>query len=267
MVNTQRNMPLKIQYLSQYHLSITADLLYDSNGNYHYPGYGHVPDGIPVQFTTTLGSINSSVLTVNGVATANLISGTSGIADVSATVDSQTVHTSVNIILTVDASPIGGLYNNTKTVTLTMNEPGTIYYTTDGTTPTTTSNIYTEPITINTNTILKYLAIDLAGNQSPIYTQTYTIDTIPPTVDPNPIGGLYNTTKTVTLTINEPGTIYYTTDGTTPTTTSNIYTNPITINTNTILKYFAIDLAGNNPQYTHKHTQSTQYHQQSILIQ
>ena len=159
---------------------------------------------------------------------------------------------------TASANPTGGLYNTTKTVTLNMSEPGTIYYTTNGTNPTTSSNIYTGPITISSSTILKYLAIDLAGNPSPIYTQTYTIDTIPPTASANPTGGLYNTTKTVTLNMSEPGTIYYTTNGTNPTTSSNIYTGPITISSTTILKYLAIDLAGNpSPIYTQTYTIDT----------
>jgi hypothetical protein len=159
------------------------------------------------------------------------------------------------ILPTASNNPTGGLYNTTKSVTLTMSEPGTIYYTTDGTTPTTSSSTCTNPITISSTTTLKYLAIDLAGNQSPIYTDTYTIDTIPPTAGVNPTGGLYNTTKTVTLSMNEPGTIYYTTNGTIPTTSSNLYTNPISITITTTLKYLAIDLAGNkSPIYTQTYT-------------
>jgi len=146
---------------------------------------------------------------------------------------------------TVTANPVGGLFNTTQTITLTTNEPATIYYTTDGTTPTTTSTQYTAPINIETTTILKFMAIDAAGNQGPVQTETYTIDTTAPTVQANPVGGNYNNTQTITLTPNETATIYYTTDGTTPTTTSNQYTTPININTTTTLKFMAIDAAGN----------------------
>jgi len=172
--------------------TITADLLHDStydptnpSASYHNPASGHVPDGIPVTFKTNLGTINSPVSTSNGISLATLNSGTvSGPATVSATIDSQTLQTLVTIDTippTAKASLNSGLYNTNKIVTLSMSEPGTIYYTLNGITPTTT---YTDtgPITITKTTILKYLAVDLAGNKSPIYTNTYTIDKIPPKV-------------------------------------------------------------------------------------
>ena len=52
-------------------------------------------------------------------------------------------------------------------------------------------------------------------------------------------------TDPVTLTVNEPATIYYTLDGSTPTTSSAVYNGPVSISPNTVLKFFAIDLAGN----------------------
>ena len=146
---------------------------------------------------------------------------------------------------TASANTITGLYNTTKNITLTMSEPGTIYYTTDGTTPTTSSNVYSEPIIVNKNTTLRYIAVDDAGNVSSIYTQTYTIDKTIPTASVNVKAGLYNTNKVVTVTMSEPGKIYYTLNGTTPTSISTLYTKPITITSTTTLKYLAIDLASN----------------------
>jgi len=57
-----------------------------------------------------------------------------------------------------------------------MSEPGIIYYTTNGATPTTASKIYTGPISITSTTTLKFLAVDKAGNKSPVYTAKYVID-------------------------------------------------------------------------------------------
>lgn len=77
---------------------ITADLTHDSSGGVHNPALGHLPDGIPVLFTTTLGSIISNALTSNGAAVVTLNGGLiPGIAVVNAAVDNQTVTTNVNI--------------------------------------------------------------------------------------------------------------------------------------------------------------------------
>lgn len=167
------------------HSTLTADLLHDSNGNFHYPIDGYVPE-IMVVFNTTIGTIDNQVLTVNGSAISNFISGsTGGTAMISALVNNQTA----TIPLTIDNIPptarsniVNGFYNVNKLVSLSMSEKGNIYYTLDGKTPITTSIRYTRPITISSSKILKYLAVDLAGNKSPIYTQTYIIDKVPPNI-------------------------------------------------------------------------------------
>lgn len=110
--------------------NISASLLYDSDGGYHDPTSGHVPDGIPVTFTTTLGLINGSLSTLNGVATATLNgnSGT-GLADISAKVDSETTQTTVKFVDTkaptiTSSNPSNGATNisPSKTITMTFNE-------------------------------------------------------------------------------------------------------------------------------------------------
>ena len=58
---------------------------------------------------------------------------------------------------------------------LTANEPATIYYTTNGSDPTTSSTQYSGPINIGTTTTLKFMAVDNAGNQGNIQTETYNI--------------------------------------------------------------------------------------------
>ena len=52
--------------------TLTADFRYDSDGTFHDPALGHLPDGIPVTFNTNLGNVGSKTatsLTLNGIAT------------------------------------------------------------------------------------------------------------------------------------------------------------------------------------------------------
>ena len=150
---------------------------------------------------------------------------------------------------TANATLASGLYNSNQIVNLTAidnKDPNPkIYYTINGTSPTKNSTLYNGQISVKQTTTLKYITIDNAGNISPVFTQTYTIDTTAPTVKVNFKGGLYNTNKVVTLTMSEPGNIYYTLNGTTPTIKSTIYTKPITISSTSNLKYIAIDFSKN----------------------
>jgi methionine-rich copper-binding protein CopC len=103
---------------------------------------------------------------------------------------------------TAKSSVNGGLYNVNKIVYLTMTEPGTIYYTLNGSTPTLTSVRYSTSITISSTETLKYLAIDLAGNKSPVYTQIYTIDKIAPKVSvTSPLNNTTGASLTAPITI------------------------------------------------------------------
>jgi len=84
---------------------------------------------------------------------------------------------------TVTASPVGGTYNAPVDVTLTANESANIYYTLDGSAPTISSTLYSTPINISTNTTLKFIGQDTAGNVSAVETENYIIDTVAPTVN------------------------------------------------------------------------------------
>jgi parallel beta-helix repeat protein len=65
-------------------------------------------------------------------------------------------------------------FSDQQTVTMNTNETASIFYSTDGTTPTSSSLRYTEPLTIEDTTTIKAFAIDSAGNSSSIQTITYT---------------------------------------------------------------------------------------------
>src|SRR5438093_1560645 len=188
----------------------------------------------------------------------NRPAGSSYYATNSGNVQLQIVYSQDSLTPTASASPAGGTYTSAKSVTLAASEPATIYYTKDGTTPTTSSAVYSSPISIGTSTTLKFYAKDTAGNTGPVVTQVYTIDTTPPTASASPAGATYTSAQSVTLAASEPATIYYTKDGTTPTTSSINGPSPVTgniINSNKTLKFFAKDTLGNiSPTVTQVYT-------------
>lgn len=79
----------------------------------------------------------------------------------------------------VTASPVAGTYTSTQSVTLSANETATIYYTTDGSTPTEASTVYSTPISISATSTVKYFGKDTAGNSSTVQSAAYTIGTAP----------------------------------------------------------------------------------------
>lgn len=91
---------------------------------------------------------------------------------------------------------------------------------------------------------------DGVGNPSTAYSAGITLDTIPPVTTATPAGGIYNAAQSVTLAANKAATIYYTTNGTIPTTGSPVYGGPITIAETTTLLFFAVDSAGNSEAIT-----------------
>jgi len=81
--------------------------------------------------------------------------------------------------VTVTANPPAGNYYAPQNVVLAADELVTIYYTLDGTDPTSTSEKYTGPIIINTTKTLKYLVVDTL-NISFIKAELYQIYTLTP---------------------------------------------------------------------------------------
>ena len=132
-----------------------------------------------------------------------------------------------------------GTYTSVQTVTLSCaTEGASIRYTTDGTMPTSTSELYTGPITVSNSETIKAYALKEGMADSDIASATYTIKVENPVISlPE---GTYTSIQTVTLSCaTEGATIRYTTDGTTPTSTSTVYTNPITVAGSKTIKAYA----------------------------
>jgi hypothetical protein len=89
-----------------------------------------------------------------------------------------------NVLPDIYALPKGGVYNNSRQITLNcLNNCEKIYYTLDGTTEAASAIEYTGPFEITANTILNFAAIDAQGNISEIRTEPYVIDTEPPEIE------------------------------------------------------------------------------------
>lgn len=142
-------------------------------------------------------------------------------------------------------SPGGGPYMNAQSVTLSTATMGaSIWYTTDGSTPTTSSLSYTVPITVSSTKTLKAFATKAGFTAGAVTSATYTITPVA-AVEPvefQPPGGSYPNPIPVALTSPTGGAkIYYTLDGSTPTAASFVYNaaTPTIIVRTTTVKAFA----------------------------
>src|ERR1700758_4587133 len=141
-------------------------------------------------------------------------------------------------------SPGSQTFSGSLSVTITDSTAGaTIYYTTNGSTPTTSSTVYSGPISVNATETIKAIASGNGYLASAVASATYTNITQanPPTFSVP--AGTYTSRQSVVLSDNISGaTIYYTTDGSNPTTSSSRYTSgsPITVTSTETINAIAV---------------------------
>lgn len=136
-----------------------------------------------------------------------------------------------------------------KGTDLTLSGNGKIYYTTDGSEPTTESTLYTGPITLNKSVTLKARCYEDGCIAGEVVTLSYTVKTqssgstsksdsttVKTTITSSVTQKTVDTGYPVELSIDGDGVIYYTTDGTTPNKNSTRYTSPIYITDDTVIK-------------------------------
>lgn len=128
-------------------------------------------------------------------------------------------------------SPAPGTYASSQGITIADATSGaTIYYTTDGSNPGTSSNAYAGSITVASTTTVRAIAVAPSSTSSSVASATYTIALPAATPVFSPAAGTYNNAQTVTISDATSGAkLYYTTDGSVPTTSSTLYNGPLSV--------------------------------------
>jgi N-acetylneuraminic acid mutarotase len=134
-----------------------------------------------------------------------------------------------------------GTFASAQTLAINDATPSAaIYYTIDGNTPSTSSTRYVAPLTVSTTETVKAIAIASGFSPSPVASSTYTIASPAATPVFSVPAGTFTSIQSVAITDATVGAvIYYTTDGTTPTSASTVYGGPITVSKSETLKAIA----------------------------
>lgn len=137
-------------------------------------------------------------------------------------------------------SPDEGVFETSRLITMTNPNPiGSIYYTLDGSEPTESSTLYEGPFTLTQNADIRARVISPLNIPSDIAEADILIQVATPTSIPD--AGAVEAGDLVELECSTPdATIHYTTNGSTPTTSSPVYSTPIIVNETTTIKAIAV---------------------------
>ncbi|HZP60524.1 MAG TPA: chitobiase/beta-hexosaminidase C-terminal domain-containing protein [Opitutaceae bacterium] len=145
-------------------------------------------------------------------------------------------HDQTGIVQSPSFAPLDATYANAQMITIYSPTPGaTIRYTTDGSTPSTTSGtLYTGPFLLTKAATVTAIAYKSGMTNSIVNSSVYNFQSTTPQVA-DPLAslptGIYSGPQTVAIASATPDvTIRYTTDGSIPTTTTGtLYSGPVTI--------------------------------------
>ena len=193
---------------------------------------------------TTASQLYSGPFTIGATTTVQAIATASGYTQSTQSSASYTYSPTQSVTQTPAFSPVGGSFTTAQQVTISDATAGAvIYYTIDGSAPTTSSPVYSSPISVASGTVtIKALAQAPGDSISAPGSATYTIQTATAATPTFlPAAGTYTSTQSVTIADSTPGaTIYYTTNGTTPSTSSAVYSSAITVSASTTLEALAV---------------------------
>jgi len=203
----------------------------------YYTVDGTIPTTASAKYNTPL-SLNAST-TIKAMATK------SGMADSGVNTVVYTINIPLQQVSAPTFSVAAGSYTATQSVEITCQTVGAaIYYTVDGTIPTTASAKYNTPLSLNASTTIKARATKSGMTDSGVVTAVYTINIpLQQVVAPafSVVAGTYTSTQSVEITSATAGaTIYYTLDGTAPATTSTLYAGSISVPASITIKAIAV---------------------------
>ena len=145
-----------------------------------------------------------------------------------------------NRVATPEFTPPGGYYNTDLSIEITTTtENAIIYYTLDGSEPDESSLLYDLPVELDlgSNVTLKARGYCDELLPSDIATAEYFLTQTIPTPEISPVGGVYLEPITVEISLPQDiWSIYYTTDGSIPDETSQLYIEPLNLNVSTTIR-------------------------------
>ncbi len=191
----------------------------------------------------TTGTLYTAPVSIASSETLYAVSGGTGLLDSSVASAAYVI----NPAATPTFSPVAGTYGGTQSVTISAATGTVICYNTTGSPATngatgcTTGTKYTGAVSVATSETLYAVSGGTGFVDSSVGSAAYTI-TAPVTATPtfSPAAGTYTSSRTVTISDSTPSsTIYYTTNGSTPTTGSTVYTTPLIVSTTQTVKAIA----------------------------
>ncbi|MRN54729.1 chitobiase/beta-hexosaminidase C-terminal domain-containing protein [Paenibacillus monticola] len=188
---------------------------------------------------TTTSTLYTGAILVNNTQTIKAIAVKMGYAESEIITENYTVE---QVAAPTASVPSGTVASGTSVELSSATEGASIYYTRDGSDPITASTLYTGAIVVNNTQAIKAIAVKIGYEDSEIITASYTVEQVAaPTASVS--SGIVSSGTSVTLSSTTEGaSIYYTRDGSDPTTVSTLYTGAIVVNNTQTIKAIAVKM-------------------------
>ena len=205
-------------------------------------------EGAKIYYTTdgtepsaTCGSVYQNPFQITKTCTVKACAVKEGMADARAEKSYTITGSGFAQVAELQFTPDSGTFAEAQSVTISCaTEGATIYYTTDRSRPTKYSAVYSEPIVVSETTYISAVAMKDGMLHSHVVGGNFKITKVAtPTF--SPAAGTYTGTQNVEISCATTGAqIYYTTDGSDPSTGSTLYNGAITVEESKTIKAIAV---------------------------